>query len=120
MKIGYFAYIMLLIVEYLLFRKNIILVDKYIYSRLFTASYLPLVMMVIYLLGPLVFGKFQSIAAEIIFANIALFLTFLSVFIVKKHVEGSPSPYWDSKLLSFSYFLFHNHSLSFLLLNYLV
>ncbi len=89
MKIGFFAYIMLVIIEYLIIRKNINPINNYIYSRLFTASYYPLVIMVIYLLGPMAFGQFESIAAEIIFANIALLLTSLSSFIVERHVEAS-------------------------------
>jgi hypothetical protein len=89
MKIGFFAYITLVLVEYLIIRKNIISNNQFIFSRLFTASFYPLVMMVIYLLGPMVFGQFQSILAEIIFANVALFLTSLSAFIIERQVESS-------------------------------
>ena len=88
MKIGFFAYIVLVVLEYFVIRKSLNSMSKYIYSRLFTASYYPLVMMVIYLLGPMIFGQFDNIPAEIIFANIALLLTSLSAFIVERHIEG--------------------------------
>lgn len=89
MKIGFFAYISLVIIEYLIIRKKINSTKNFIYSRFFTATYYPLVMMVIFLIGPMVFGQFQSILAEIIFANLALLLTSLSGFIVERHVESA-------------------------------
>lgn len=89
MKIGFFALISLVVIEYLVIRKSINSTKNFIYSRLYTASYYPLVMMVIFLIGPMVFGQFQSILAEIIFANVALLLTSLSAFILERHVESA-------------------------------
>lgn len=104
MKIGFFAYIMLVVIEYLIIWKNINSINKFIYSRLFTASYYPLVMMVIFLLGPMVFGHFQSTAAEIIFANIALLLTSLSALVIESHVEGA-KPLLGFKVVAILLFL---------------
>lgn len=118
MKIGFFAYITLVLVEYLIIRKNIISNNKFIFSRLFTASFYPLAMMVIYLLGPMVFGQFHSILAEIIFANVALFLTSLSAFIIERQVELS-LPLLGFKIVVIAlFFLSLYRSSSFLLLNY--
>lgn len=87
MKIGFFAYILLTLVEYVMIYKAVQDRDRYFYARFFAATYLPLVMMVVYLIGPLVFGHFESVVAEIIFANAALLLTSLITVFIEKHVE---------------------------------
>lgn len=87
MKIGFFAYLLFALIEYASIRKSITAFDKYFYSRLFSATYLPLAMMVIYLFGPLVFGQIESMVSEIIFANIALLATSFTTLVVEAHVE---------------------------------
>lgn len=89
MKIGFFAYILLILIEFLLTFEAIQSLERYIFSRLFAASYLPLVMMVIYLIGPLLFGHFESVFAEILFANIALIITSLTTVNIEAHIEKS-------------------------------
>lgn len=89
MKIGFFAYSLFAIIEYLATRKSIVVIDQFFYSKLFSASYLPLVMMVIYLLGPLSFGRSESILFEIIFANIALLLTSFITLTVEMQIKSA-------------------------------
>jgi len=87
MKIGFFAYNLLTLIEFGVIFRAVQDRERYFYSRLFAATYLPLVMMVVYLIGPLVFNHFESVVAEIIFANVALFITSLIALVVEKHVE---------------------------------
>jgi len=89
MKIGYFSYVLFALMEFILIRQAIHSFDRYIYARLFSATYFPLVMMVIYLLGPLTFGHTESMLVEIIFANAALLATSVSTLIVEGHIEAS-------------------------------
>ena len=87
MKIGFFAFTIFIIIEFFITRKNINNYEQHIFSRLFAATYFPLVMMVIYLLGPLVFGRFYNIVFEILFANIALIGTTLATLILQDQLS---------------------------------
>lgn len=89
MKIGFFAYLSFVLIEFLLTRKHISIFSSYAYSRLFSATYLPLVMMVIYLSGPLVFGQFKSVIYEVFFANIALLATSFTTLVIENQIEKS-------------------------------
>jgi hypothetical protein len=89
MKIGFFSYIVFALIEYAITRKSITKFRQYFFSRLFSATYLPLVMMVIYLFGPLVFGHVDNIGFEIVFANIALLATSFTTLIVEGQVAKS-------------------------------
>jgi hypothetical protein len=104
MKIGFFAYLMLAVAEYFWMRKNTHALDRHIYARIFSAVLLPLFMMVIYLIGPLVFGQFKSMLAEIVFANLALLATSLSTFVVEAHLEKAV-PALGFKIVAVSLFL---------------
>jgi hypothetical protein len=87
MKIGFFSVILLVIIEYLITRPHIQDHKTWFTARLFTCSFLPLVMMPIYLSGPLFFGQLESILAEVIFANIALIITSLVSFVTQEQIE---------------------------------
>jgi hypothetical protein len=87
MKIGFFSYILYVVIEFLLIRKSIVSLSRYFYARLFSTTYFPLVMMVIYLLGPLVFGHTENVLFEIIFANLALLATSFSTLIIEEQIE---------------------------------
>jgi hypothetical protein len=87
MKIGFFSVILLVILEYLVTRPHIQDQKNWFTARLFTCSFLPLVMMPIYLSGPLFYGQIESMLGEIIFANIALIITALISFVAQQHIE---------------------------------
>ena len=87
MKIGFFTIILFAFIEYLLRRKSIRDFDRFIFSKLFSTSFFPLVMMVVYLLGPLTIGQSENILFEIIFANIALIFTSLITLIVEMQLQ---------------------------------
>lgn len=104
MKIGFFAYLLLVIVEYFWMRKEIHALDQHVYARIFSAVLLPLIMMVIYLIGPLVFGRLTSTLAEIVFANLALLATSLSTFAVEAQLEKA-APASGFKIVAIFLFL---------------
>jgi len=89
MKIGFFTYILYGIFEFLITKKSIQTLSSHVYSRLFSTTYFPLVMMPIYLLGPLLFGHTENMLLEIIFANIALLGTSFSTLVLEDHIEKS-------------------------------
>lgn len=103
LKIGFFSYIVLTGVEYLVIRKSISSFVQYINARLFTSVYLMWVMTVCFLISPLVFVKIHSILGEIIFSNVALLLTSTFGFIAERHVEKAKPDKW---MFGVSIFLF--------------
>lgn len=94
MKIAFFVCMFTSIVEFLVLRKAIQYRNRFFFSRIFTITYLPLLMMVIFLICPLVFGKIETIAGEIVWANIALITTAIFSFEIEKHFErADPSKF---------------------------
>lgn len=92
MKTGFFAIIIMAPVEYLLGRGGFAATADFVLSRMFAATFLPLVMLVVYLLSPLVFVRIGSIAGEVVFANLALLATSVSTFTIEAHLfRSAPS-----------------------------
>lgn len=89
MKIAFFVSIFTSTIEYLTIKKAIQSRSRFFISRIFTTTYLPLLMMVIFLICPLLFGKIETIAGEIVWANIALIATAIFSFEIEKHFEKS-------------------------------
>ncbi len=89
MKMCFFAYILFTLIEFAIFRRSILDVNQYLFSRLFSATFYPLVLIVIYYFGPLVFGHFKKIGYEIFFANNALLVSSYMTLVVEKQIEAS-------------------------------
>jgi hypothetical protein len=89
MKMCFFAFIIFTLIEFAIFRRSIIHVDQYLFSRLFSATFYPLVLIVIYYFGPLVFGHFKKIGFEIFLANIALLASSYATIVVEKQIEAA-------------------------------
>ena len=77
MKIIFFSYIILFLLEYLLFRNQIEDREKFIFSHTLSTVLLPLIMFVMWFIGPAVFGEFDNILFDIIYANIITYLLIL-------------------------------------------
>jgi hypothetical protein len=84
MKAGFYAYMILTAIDYSLTKRAIISRSRYLFSHLFGASLLPMVMMVYFFAGPAIFIKIESIPLEILFANLALIATSTNVFFTRK------------------------------------
>lgn len=92
MKIGFFAYVIFALGELIVLRRSILSYDRHIFSRLFSASFFPFMILVIYLTSPLLFGRVENIAFEVIFANIALLFSSLTTLVIENQIEkSSPS-----------------------------
>lgn len=104
MKIGFFSYILFFMFEFILIKKPIKNLDSHIISRLFSAVFFPLVMMVIYLVSPLLIDHTQYVIIEILFANLALIATSFSTLIVEEHIE-SINPNCSFKITVYSLFV---------------
>ncbi|HNR01780.1 MAG TPA: DUF6512 family protein [Anaerolineaceae bacterium] len=87
MKMCFYSYIIFALLEYALTRKSLVQGRQFLFSRLFSATYFPLVMVIIYLFAPLVFGRMESIALEVIYANIALFVSSSFTLVVEDQLE---------------------------------
>ena len=86
MKTGFFAIVIMAPAEYLLGRGGFAAAPDFVLARMFTATFLPLVMLVVYLLSPLIFGQIGSIAGEVLFANMALLATSASTFTIEAQI----------------------------------
>lgn len=89
MKIGFFSYIIYGLIEYLVVRKFILSIDQHFFSRLFSATFFPLVILVIYLISPLMFGQIDKVALEVVIANLALLASSLIILIIEGQVENA-------------------------------
>jgi hypothetical protein len=87
LKIAFFAYILLNIIEYLIYKKSIEQKQRYLFSRLFSTLILPLAIGIFFFTAPAYYGKFQTIPAEIIFANIALLSASFCTIVIEDHFE---------------------------------
>ena len=89
MKIGFFAYILFAIIEYGLTKKTIPEFIQFIFPRLFSAAFLPLIMIVFYYVGPLFFGRIESVFLDVLFANVVLMATSFTTLVVEEQIERS-------------------------------
>ena len=83
MKMIFFSYIALFLLEYLTFKSNIEDKEKFFFAHILSTILLPLLMFVMWFIGPAVLGEFDNILLDIIYANIItysiiLFSSFLN------------------------------------------
>jgi len=91
MKISFYAYIILTLIEFILFRNKIADAKKFIYSHLFSAVLIPFFILVLFSMGAMVYGE-RSYVVEIIYAIIITYLSGFSISIIEQefqHIEFS-------------------------------
>jgi len=86
LKIGYFAYIVTNLIEYLIERKQTDL-KQFITTRTFSTVLLPWIMFLLFFLPEAIFGKVENIILEIVLANIVLFFTSSLTIMVERHIQ---------------------------------
>jgi len=89
MKIAFYSYSFTAMIEYGVRKKEIQSFQRFFYSRLFTVVFLPLIIITVYLISPLLFGKIESIAGEVIWANVALLTSIIIAVLVEEQMEKS-------------------------------
>jgi hypothetical protein len=69
-KATFFSWVILSVIEYVIYRRKIGDLETYFYSRMGTATLLPWFMFVLWYLAPAFYGQMPNIPLEIIYANI--------------------------------------------------
>ena len=80
-KLGFYAYLILVVLEFAIFRKKISDSTKYWWSRLMGALILPWLIFIIWYTAPAVYGFIPILWLEILYANICVYVTILSISI---------------------------------------
>ena len=89
-KIVYFAYIIVNLVEYLTRRKDIENRESFILTRLFSTTILPWFVFIIWFIAPAYYGPIGNVAFEILYANIALLLSGFCALVLEQTMDGIP------------------------------
>lgn len=87
MKVGFFSYILLAVGDYGLRQRSVNSRINFIYSRLFSVTILPLIMIIYFMTSPAFFVKIENIPLEILFANLVVAATSFSTFLLEHHFE---------------------------------
>ena len=90
MKIGFYSYLVVALIEFLIMRKSIEKKGSFWVFRGFTASLIPFFLLFFYFIGPLIFVQFETDLGEIIFANIGALCSSLSAISVERQLEKAP------------------------------
>ena len=87
MKVAFFAYIVVALIEYALFRKHVESRSTFFHIRAFIAVVFSLLVIVWFYAACAYFVKFESVFLEVLFANIATILTSLTALHLEQHLE---------------------------------
>ncbi len=93
---AFYSYLILTIIEFIVFRKEIDDPKKFIFSHLLSAIILPWLIFILFLIAAMFFGE-RNFIIEIIHANIILYLTALSISLFElefKEIEFSKRFNW--------------------------
>ena len=87
-KVGFFAYLIVNFVEYLVRRKEIENKESFIFTRLFSTTILPWFIFIIWFIAPAYYGPIDNLAMEILYANIALILSGICILAIEQTMES--------------------------------
>jgi hypothetical protein len=73
-KAAFFAFTLLGVIEYQIYRKRIDNRDGFLYSRMGTAIFAPWLIFLLWYVAPALYGEMPSIALEILYANVITIL----------------------------------------------
>lgn len=93
---AFYSYLILTIIEFIVFRKEIDDRKKFLFSHLLSAIILPWLIFILFLIAAMFFGE-RNFIIEIIHANIILYLTALSISFFEleiKEIEFSKRFNW--------------------------
>ena len=86
-KVGFYAYLLLIILEFAIFRKTIKDATKFWWSRLLSAFLISWLIFVFWYSAPAVYGFIPILWLEILYANICVYVTILSISIFERTFE---------------------------------
>ncbi|MFX1274158.1 MAG: DUF6512 family protein [Promethearchaeota archaeon] len=87
MKIGFYVYIFLSIIEYVIFRNQIEDKEKFLFSRLLSTFLIPYMSMFFYLIGSMFGDPITILALEAIYSILMCFISVFPVLILEKWYE---------------------------------
>jgi hypothetical protein len=87
-KITFFGYLMVNVAEYAWRGRRSANREAFVYARIFSTILIPWFTFITWFTGPAYLGRIASLAAEIVFANIALLVAGLCVLVVEERLEG--------------------------------
>ena len=88
MKIGFYAYFLVVIIEYLISRKQLpVSLDAFVFSQLLATILVPWFMFILWFMAPAYFGKFPTVFLEIFHANVIVVLLGFCTTVVEQSFE---------------------------------
>jgi hypothetical protein len=90
MKIAFFSYLLVSLIEYLVERKRVEDQSTYIFARLAATVLFCWPMFILFFTPPAYYGPYELIITEIIWANIILYATSVCVVIFEQQFERAP------------------------------
>jgi Family of unknown function (DUF6512) len=85
-KIGFYSYLIVLLIEYLIFKSKIEKKTDFVFAGLFVAIFMPWIQTILWYVYAAVVGPTQTMVIEIVMANIVLIFTTLTCHIIQKHL----------------------------------
>jgi len=89
-KEGFYAYLIVNLVETILVRKRLQEWSAFLYSRIASTTFLPWLIFLLWYLAPAIVGRWPNNLFEIIYANLITFLVGLSTVTLERGFEGIP------------------------------
>ncbi|MFW9822282.1 MAG: DUF6512 family protein [Candidatus Thorarchaeota archaeon] len=86
MKIAFYAFILLSLIELIIFRNNLNDQKNFIYTHLISVLLIPLITLVLFFIGAMFYGE-RSYIIEIIYAIMITYLSGLSVSIIEQEIK---------------------------------
>ncbi len=87
LKLGFFAYLLLIGVEYLIKRKKVENVNSFVFSRLISSLLVPWIIFVVWYIVPAFVGHEIGLARELAWALVVVFLTGIMAAILDENTE---------------------------------
>lgn len=86
-KVGFFAYLLVSLVEYLLLRRRAPVPAAWPYSRLWGALLTPWLIFILWYMAPAYYGPFPAVWMDILYANLMVALVAGCLVIVERQME---------------------------------
>jgi hypothetical protein len=86
-KVGFFAYIIVNLLEWLVRRKRIENLDSFLFTRMFTSVIIPWVTFAIWYMVPCYYGRLATDALEIIYSNIAVLVVVACTMVLERRLD---------------------------------
>ena len=87
LKIGFFAYLILIGIDYLIVRKEIENVSSFVFSRLISSLLVPWIIFIIWYIVPAFVGHEIGLAKELAWALVVVFITGIMAAVVDDNIE---------------------------------